>query len=92
MKVRPMCDIARERNRIDAMIVEAIAPFRYLDSAGEALLVDLACASLSIEFLDFVAPWAIRARCERVVGGLLRARRARQETRQEQACVVMPAE
>jgi hypothetical protein len=81
-----MCDIARERQRIDALIAEAITPFRYLDSAGDALLVDLACAALSAQFLDFVAPAAIRARCESAVARLRRSRDA------DQAFAPMPAE
>ncbi|PPQ26969.1 hypothetical protein CCR94_21345 [Rhodoblastus sphagnicola] len=68
------------------MIAEAIAPFRYMDSAGEALLADLAFATLSVQFLDFVAPAAIRARCESVTARLLRSRDA------ERACASMPAE
>lgn len=81
-----MCDIARERHRIDALIAEAITPFRYLDSAGDALLVDLAFAALSAQFLDFVAPAAIRARCESAVARLRRAPEA------ERAFLSMPAE
>jgi len=81
-----MCDIARERQRIDALIAEAITPFRFMDSAGDAYLVELAYAALSEQFLDFVAPAAIRARCESVIGRLrgLRGEGA--------AYAVMPAE
>lgn len=81
-----MCDIARNRQHIETLIVEAITPFRYLDSAGEALLVDIACAELGVRFLDFVAPAAIRTRCENVIARLRRARDA------DQAYVAMPAE
>jgi len=62
-----MCDIARERLKIDALIAETITPFRFMDSAGDAFLADLACAALEARFLDFVAPAAIRARCESVI-------------------------
>ncbi|MCW2276505.1 hypothetical protein M2321_004113 [Rhodoblastus acidophilus] len=81
-----MCDIARERQRIDALIAEAITPFRFMDSAGDAFLVDLACAALDAQFLDFVAPAAIRARCEKVIARLRGARGA------DPAFAVAPAE
>jgi hypothetical protein len=64
-----MTDINRKRPTIDATRAEAVAPFRYLDSAGEGLLSDLAFASLGDSFLDFVSPANVpqakmRARCE----------------------------
>jgi hypothetical protein len=80
-----MCDIARERDRIDAMIAETIAPFRYMDSAGDAMLVDLACAALSMQFLDIVAPAAIRARCENAIARMCSGQA-------ERSCAPMPAE
>jgi hypothetical protein len=85
-----MCDIAKERQKIDALIAEAIAPFRFMDAGGEALLVDLACASLGDHFLDFVSPSAIRARCESVVARLLRGRRP--SATDEARYAVLPAE
>lgn len=66
-----MCDIEQEREKIDAIIVEAISPFHFSGPWNEAALTECAMAALSGHVLDLCTEDCLRARCRNFIARFL---------------------
>jgi hypothetical protein len=59
-----MCDIEKERRKIDALIEETVSPFWYADVGNRDALVEFAVRCLRDDYSGFCTDECIRARCE----------------------------
>ena len=69
-----MCDITQERERIDAILEQALSGTAMFDHRDEDALVEIGLMTLREYYADICSDECMRARCEAFVARLRRQR------------------
>jgi hypothetical protein len=59
-----MCDIEKERRKVDVLLDTSISAFWFEDPRNKTTLVELACKCLHEDYCHLCSDGCIRARCE----------------------------
>jgi len=67
-----MCDIEKERGKIDAIIDMNISPFWFEDARNQNALVDIAVRCLCENYIDLCSEECMRSRCEAHIARIMK--------------------